>query len=161
MELNAKMMNLLNNLKFKKKLILLILFPLFASLYFSSINLIQLTDKRSTLSQIQALITVTVANNALVHELQKERGATAVFLGSQGKKFSQELANQRTETDQALMLFNKKLSNFNSDYEQANSITSDIKGSLARLINMRSRIDKLSIPLSEAIGYYTTLNKIK
>ena len=153
------MMNLLNNLKFKKKLILLILFPLLASLYFSAINLIQLASKQSTLSQIQALITVTVANNALVHELQKERGATALFLGSQGKEFSQELANQRAETDQALAIYNKKLSAFNSDDTQTNTILSSINKSLSELSTIRRSSDKLSIPLSEAIGYYTKQNK--
>ena len=77
-------MNLLNNLVFKQKLILLVLIPLLATLYFSLTNLHALTSKQGQLEDIQELITLTIANNALVHELQKERGATAVYLGSMG-----------------------------------------------------------------------------
>ncbi len=40
-------------------------------------------------------------SSALVHELQKERGATALFLGSKGQRFKEELAAQRVSTDQA------------------------------------------------------------
>ena len=39
------------------------------------------------------------ALDALVHEQQKERGATAVFLSANGERFQSELANQRRATD--------------------------------------------------------------
>ncbi|WP_440877571.1 methyl-accepting chemotaxis protein [Thalassotalea sp. PLHSN55] len=152
-------MNLLNNLKFKKKLILLILFPLIASLYFSLLNLGQLTEKRGRLTQIQALTSVTVANNALVHELQKERGATAVFIGSQGKKFTTELANQRADTDIAVANLNQQLLQFESDNSEVNRIIADVESSLAKLNDIRHRADNFSIKMSDAISYYTNQNK--
>ena len=105
-------MNLLNNLVFKQKLILLVLIPLLATSYFSLSNLNALTSKQGQLENIQELISLTVANNALVHELQKERGATAVYLGSKGDKFSDELKEQRKLTNQAHINLNKKLKNF-------------------------------------------------
>ena len=39
------------------------------------------------------------ALETLVHEQQKERGATAVFMSSQGNRFRPELSNQRRATD--------------------------------------------------------------
>ena len=45
------------------------------------------------------LTSVSVAINEFVHESQKERGRTGVFVGSRGAKFRQELAGQRRSTD--------------------------------------------------------------
>jgi len=39
-----------------------------------------------------------------VHELQKERGATAGYLGSKGKKFSDTLSSQKQNTNQKINL---------------------------------------------------------
>ena len=151
-------MRLLNNQSFKKKLILLVALPLIASLYFSIAKLNDLTSRQGQLSQIQSLSSLTVANNALVHELQKERGATAVFLGSQGKSFKAELQNQRKNTDKALAQLEAISSNFHSDYPSVNTIVSDINNSLSKLMATRKSIDSLSIALGDAIQYYTSQN---
>jgi methyl-accepting chemotaxis protein len=151
-------MNLLNNLMFKQKLILLVLVPLLATLYFSLSNLNTLTAKQVQLEDIQELITLTVANNALVHELQKERGATAVYLGSKGEKFASELKAQRQLTNIARTFLNTGLKEFSSDNDTVNNIILTIKSGLLRLDSIRTRSDALSISLNEAIGYYTTQN---
>ncbi|PKH86318.1 methyl-accepting chemotaxis protein [Colwellia sp. Bg11-28] len=151
-------MNLLNNLVFKQKLILLVLIPLLATLYFSLNNLNILTSKQGQLEEIHDLITLTVANNALVHELQKERGATAVYLGSKGEKFSYELKEQRKLTDKAHTLLNAKLKVFSSENDKVNNIILTVKNGLLKLDRIRARSDELSISLNDAIGYYTTQN---
>jgi methyl-accepting chemotaxis protein len=151
-------MNLLNNLVFKQKLILLVLIPLLATLYFSLKNLNILTSKQGQLEEIHDLITLTVANNALVHELQKERGATAVYLGSKGEKFSYELKEQRKLTDKAHTLLNAKLKVFSSENDKVNNIILTVKNGLLKLDRIRARSDELSISLNDAIGYYTTQN---
>lgn len=151
-------MNLLNNLVFKQKLILLVLIPLLATLYFSLNNLNTLTSKQGQLEEIHDLILLTVANNALVHELQKERGATAVYLGSKGEKFSYELTEQRKLTNKAHTLLNEKLKGFSSENDKVNNIVLTIKSGLLKLEGIRARSDRLSISLSDAIGYYTIQN---
>lgn len=147
------------NLAFNKKLILLILFPLLATLYFSLNNLNYLNFKQNQLSEIQELITLTVANNALVHELQKERGATAVFIGSKGTKFSRELKEQRKLTNEANTHLQKQLSSFSSNNNEIINIISIIKRGLTNLDSIRNNVNNFSIPLGEAISYYTNQNK--
>lgn len=151
-------MNLFKNLVFKQKLILLVLIPLLATLYFSLNHLNTLTSKQGQLEDIQELITLTVANNALVHELQKERGATAVYIGSKGNRFSDELKQQRKLTNKALIHLDGMLKNFSSDNDHVNEILVTIQSGLSKLDDIRSRSDKFSISLSEAIGYYTAQN---
>jgi methyl-accepting chemotaxis protein len=49
--------------------------------------------------RIAAVTELAVASSALVHELQKERGLSAGFIGSKGEKFRDALSKQRGDTD--------------------------------------------------------------
>ena len=53
----------------------------------------------TAISNLRTLVDATTAIGALSHELQKERGATALFLGSAGKQFRAELGTQRRASD--------------------------------------------------------------
>jgi len=152
-------MKLINNLNFKSKLIALVSLPLLGCLYFSITHLVAVIDSKEQLTQVQSLLTLTVATNSLVHELQKERGATAVYIGSKGKKFSSEMASQRRTTDQAKTQFNQSLANFSSKNSTINDIISTITQSLNQLDKVRQGSSQLSLPLAQAIGYFTGQNK--
>ena len=54
------------------------------------------------MSIIAPLTELSVVYSELVHELQKERGMTAGFIGSKDTKFANKLKNQRQNTDQKL-----------------------------------------------------------
>lgn len=151
-------MNLINNLVFKQKLILLVLIPLLATLYFSLNHLKILSSKQEQLEDIQALTSITITNNALVHELQKERGATAVYLGSNGAKFTNELREQRKLTNKARQNLDAKLKSFSSDNADVNQIISVTQNQLTKLDGIRASADNFAILMSKAIGYYTALN---
>lgn len=151
-------MNLLNNLAFKNKLVLLMLAPLLATLYFSLTSLNLLISQKNQLSEVKQLIALTVVNNALVHELQKERGATALYIGSHGSKFTYELKEQRKLTDNAHSNLKQELVNFSSENKKLMQIITTIESDLSGLANIRDQSDTFSIPLSEAISYYTNQN---
>lgn len=98
------------------------------------------------------------ATNSLVHELQKERGQSAGFLGSKGEKFKESLPSQRQLTDQRL----QELKDIFSLYSYADEITryiGNVKNSLDQLSAIRNRVDLLQIPLAEAIRFYTQNNE--
>lgn len=151
-------MNILNNLAFKQKLFLLVLLPLICCLYFGILNLAQTMDNQDRLSAGQEFLSLAIVNNSLVHELQKERGMTAVFIGSKGEKYTNELNNQRRITDQANTKMTQALSAFSSENSEVNDIVAGIKSELNKLPSMRNKIDSLSISLGEALGYYTKQN---
>lgn len=96
---------------------------------------------------------------ALVHEMQKERGMSAGYLGSQGIKFKSALAQQRKLTDNNASILKGFLEeeSFEDDIETQ---LSQLIGRLGQLKNNRARIDSLDMPLSEALRYYTGNNKI-
>ena len=114
------------------------------------------------MSKADAFSKVSVSASLLVHELQKERGASAGFLGSKGQKFRAELSAQRDATSKALAEYRVILDAFPAQ-TYPDSIRNAVRegsNQLARLDRMRDRVSAMDIPAVEAIGYYTGMNKL-
>ncbi len=153
-------MSFFRNLSIRSKLQLIILLPLsILCLCMASI----LSDKYTTVVNNQEaahLIELSVAASELVHELQKERGASAIYLGSKGQRFTTELSNQRRNTDTALKSYKTVAAKTHAIHkagglrQSMDAISSDLNA----LESMRGKISSLSIPLPQAIGFLTALN---
>ncbi len=126
------------------------LFALGISVYFW-----QKYRSAETIKQISVLINAT---SCLVHELQKERGMSAGFISSGGKKFASALRKQREETDVAMGSFKGSLLTEIPDQKLINKLEM-IKGEINRLEEIRRRVDSLNIDKKEAVEFYTNLNR--
>ena len=150
-------MNFIKELSFKNKIILLLSLPLLGLLYFSS-SVISTEYQRSL--EAEKLVQLVIMGNSissLVHELQKERGATAVYLGSGGKRFSSEVSTQRRLTDEKRADLELFLTGF--DYSSLND--DKLKKTLMdleKLSAIRSDASALNIPVKQVISYFTGLN---
>ncbi|MEZ9791215.1 methyl-accepting chemotaxis protein, partial [Vibrio splendidus] len=116
---------------------------------------VETTSEMSSLNQLTRL---SVVYSELVHELQKERGMTAGFIGSQGTKFVSELRAQRTSADNRRNQRTEYWQSAEIDLPQISRLNTEISQSLNQITSIRNRVDSQSIPLSEALGYYTKLN---
>lgn len=148
----------MKNLSFKYKLLLLIALPVLIStilLVQQVLNSYKVNQQSGELSIYTALVTV---NSALVHELQKERGATAGFIGSKGEQFSDVLAQQRQSTLQSKQQWDSFISQNDIDDVELHALMNEVSQQLASINDIRLRVDSLQIPLSEALKYYTSLN---
>ncbi len=153
-------MQFLNNMKLSRLIIVVAMVPILAMMVFSTQTVLKEIAKSSAMGDLGQLTKLAVKMSNLVHEQQKERGATAGYLGSSGKKFVTELPAQRKLTDAKRAELEKFLAgfdaqNFGSKFEQ------DLKAMLSDLGQMkaiRTQVDSLSIPAPKAIGYYTGLN---
>ena len=94
-----------------------------------------------------------------VHELQKERGRSAGFLGSKGVQFTAELRDQRALTDQTLAQLDALLRAFDAARFGPAFATKLRSGltTLGQLADRRSAISSLSFSATESTGYYTAL----
>lgn len=122
------------------------------------ISLLSNISTYSKASQNQLLVAYVKVSMDLVHELQKERGMSAGFLGSGGKNFVSELRNQRKLSDQRFNDFKNFVQNGNGT-NLDNSVLQTAKniiGELNGLPGMRSRVDNLNIELGSALGFYTS-----
>ncbi len=108
--------------------------------------------------RIEEIADIVRSASYLVHELQKERGMSAGFIGSKGKKFSSALKNQRSSTDSAVETFRNSLPKDVED-ERLSELLSSIEEMLRGLGDIRDRVDSLSISKKEVVSFYTELNR--
>ncbi len=149
----------ISNLSFRKKIFTMLTLPMLGFLWLSISAIVNNINIKNEMSTIASLTILSVVYSELVHELQKERGMTAVFLGSKGTKFREKLRSQRKNTDQKRI---KKTSFWSEQFFTLNDVVqlnSSIDQVLQKIASIRQRVDAQSISTGEALAYYTQLNK--
>jgi len=111
-------------------------------------------------SKAKEALKVSKSLAVLLHETQIERGATAGFLGSKGKKFSSKLIAQRAITDKKIKKFKALLKNVNINRYPKNvkKYLTLILNNISELKKIRTQVDQFNITASKAIKYYTNMN---
>jgi len=144
-----KNMTIKNKLLFLSVTVLVVIFAYAAKISYDSYYTYA-NDKKT-----QKLIEVSIKMSALLHELQKERGASAGFLSSNGTKFGDILPKQQKDTDVKIQELKTYCTTCDGEY------SSLIKGKfdLDSVKQMRERVNSLSISTKEAVAFYTALNK--
>ena len=154
-------MNYLRQLYFRAKVLLLTV-PAVIGLLILGINSIlsslQLSQSADEISDLTMLSTF---NSALVHEMQKERGKTAAFLGSKGQAFGDTLRSQRKLTNAALQKRRDYIQDHqdNINHKDVLRALDSINADLSKLSSIRTQVDGQSIDLPKAIEFYTASHK--
>jgi methyl-accepting chemotaxis protein len=152
--------SLFRDLKIRNKILLLVSVPLLAlSLFaFELISANKNLHKQS--SKFEQLVNLTLLSSALLHETQKERGASAGFIGSKGAKFSQIVKAQRQLTDVRLSSFNDLLRSLSMTVygEEVVQNKRALGELLKELPSKRMAVDELRISVDEQLRYYTSIN---
>jgi methyl-accepting chemotaxis protein len=149
---------LLNNLKLRNKLAVMLLAPLLGLLFFSGIQIQSRSAAVTELGRVEDLADLNARLNGAVHELQRERGRSSLFAGSGGKSYGAELAEQRRVTDTALASTSEYLTLFKAA-EYGATFKTELDTVVKQINDLpahRQAIDALSIPAKEITGFYTT-----
>ena len=149
----------ISNLSFRKKIFTLLALPMFGFLWLSISAIIDNVNIKNEMSTIAPLTELSVVYSELVHELQKERGMTAGFLGSKGAKFGDKLRNQRQNTNQKRTNKTSFWRDHDFKLDGVIQLNSSIEQALQKIDSIRQQVDAQSISLGAAITYYTQLNK--
>ena len=147
-----------SDMKFKSKIFLLVALPVIGFLWLGISTIYQSYSTTSEMTQITKLTKLSVVYSQLVHELQKERGASAGFLGSKGTKFADVLTQQRQQTDQKITRLKQYWQKDKVEQQQMTALYHTIINSLGNIESIRNRVDDLSITTPKALAYYTNLN---
>ncbi len=153
-------MNFINNLKIKNKLFLMLLLPIVCLLYFSLNGIWEKNKIAGDMKDLQELSSLAVKVSALVHETQKERGMTALFMGSKGGEAVSKLSEQKTETDKKITDLQGFLKGFNSEkfgLEFKGSLDNALRN-LDNIKNKRDSVSTLKVSTAEIVDYYTNMN---
>ncbi|HAC33290.1 MAG TPA: hypothetical protein DCF45_02100, partial [Gammaproteobacteria bacterium] len=92
---------IMDRLPLRYKLILLAAPTLLLVVAVTVVDILNLTEANRDLQVAQRVSHLVAHNSALVHELQKERGLSAGYLGNRGEQFAKKLKQQRNLTDAA------------------------------------------------------------
>ncbi len=149
----------LNNLKIRDKLLLLLAIPSIALFFFASVTIIDKNSQYRTAHTNQQLHRLAESLSIVVDDFQKERDLSAGFRGSQGRQFMPELLSQRQLTDQNLQRTNlaKKLELIANQLPQFFEQSTTIMKKLQQHQSERSANDNLNTPYNP-FGYYSEIN---
>ncbi|MGZ4958901.1 MAG: methyl-accepting chemotaxis protein [Methylomonas sp.] len=149
----------LTAMTFNHKLATLSLIPLGGLLLLAGISIEKQIDQIKATQSVIQLANFSVHASALVHELQKERGMSSLYLSSKGQEFGQEVEQQRAITDSKFKELKDfiRASTFASSTSLQESVTT-VQKQADELQNTRYGISQLNLSPKIAIDFYTNLN---
>lgn len=116
----------------------------------TAITVFERAAQRSEMARVADLISLATRISAFVHEAQRERGASSLFVGSKGTQFGTELAAQRERTDATV----RGLAEAVSDADLGGR-SGGFAQALSGLAAQRRSIDALGLAPPQAAAYYT------
>ncbi len=153
-------MKFMDQLNFSKKLYLLLAIPVFALAIYTMIAFYSTYVNVTKYSALKELSALSVKISNVIHETQKERGLSAGFVSSHGKKFKEQLAQQRKLTDRQINALSDFLNHLSSEstvpeFEQKLEKALDKVSSLQTI---RKSVDNLGMTSVEMITLYSSMN---
>lgn len=146
-------------IKYKLNLITVIVVSF--ALIIIAITLKNTLTNNALITQAQELNTLSQKLSLVIHETQKERGASAGFIGSKGKQFGDMLPKQRVRTNKKYDKLTTYINSLDLDSfpKELNSEITALNSDMSKISQIRSQVDSLSIGLGEVVAYYTGMNK--
>jgi len=113
----------------------------------------------TAIANLRTLVDATTAIGTLSHELQKERGASALYLGSGGTQFRAELDAQRRSSDSAAEALGKALPPLRGQtaFKDFLGAIADAETLLGALRDRRGDVDRLALKGPDSFAFYTRL----
>ncbi|MEA3373400.1 MAG: methyl-accepting chemotaxis protein [Campylobacterota bacterium] len=145
----------------KQKLnLMVLLISIFVVLNIGKTVYTAVTEKQQ-LQEISVLNGLSKKLSLLIHETQKERGASAGFIGSKGTKFVDILPAQHSSTDKRhneykSYLNTMDLNDFSGELQKE---INEVNNYLSRIEAMRSDVKSLKASVKDAVVFYTTMNR--
>ncbi len=146
-------------IKYKLNLITVIVVSF--ALIIIAITLKNTLTNNAVIKQAQELNVLSQKLSLVIHETQKERGASAGFIGSKGSQFGDILPKQRTATTKEYGELEAYINTLELDSfpKELSSEISAFKSDMSKISQIRSEVDSLSIGLGTVVAYYTGMNK--
>jgi len=151
---------MLDNLSIKSKMMLIVFMPAIVIFVLLSIIGDKNYEQGKELANIEQATILATKISALVHNTQKERGASAGFVGSGGKKFIDTMPSIRKDTDKTrseMEAFYRSM-DFSVYPKKMKAHMDDAMNRLSQLDATRANISSLSYDVAQTVGYYTPLN---
>ncbi|HVR61310.1 MAG TPA: nitrate- and nitrite sensing domain-containing protein [Polyangia bacterium] len=146
------------NVRIRTKLLAITLVPLLGLAYLSISRSVELAGQARSASALRLTTELAVAMGNLIHETQRERGMTSIFVSSKGTKFGPELDRQRAETDKRQAEYQAFVASEDKALASALASLADANVALRRLPEIRARASRLQADAKEGLVYFTNMN---
>jgi methyl-accepting chemotaxis protein len=149
---------MLATINIRQRLMLAIVAPILVLIGLAGYDLKAKWDVRSEMAWLVPAAQDVANLSRLVHELQRERGASSVVLSSKGAQMRDDLAAQRKRSDafrDAAIASLKRLSAI--DNGELRDTVSKSESALGELNGKRSEVDALSIAPPASLSFYSRL----
>ena len=149
----------LANMKLRTKLFALALAPLLGVLWLAAMQISESWHERAAMEKATSLARVASALGDMVAALQREAGATAVFVGSQGKEMAGALPALRDATSKSVAAVTAAAAeaDFSRTGGDAAVLFGKARTDLDRLQDRRQLVDGQKLSAQEINDYYTPL----
>jgi methyl-accepting chemotaxis protein len=147
----------LNNIKIPVRIAIACLVPMLAFVAFALKDIVEKHSVYSTADRIVAIANTAPKISGLIHELQKERGATAGFVNSKGAAFAEALPAQRALTDKATADWRQTMDALNPSVLSAKfkADLDSVRSAFDALNDTRTSADRFSTTAQSTSSYYT------
>lgn len=152
------MTGFLSNRPIGLRIAVTLLLPVLCLVFFAGAMVLERRAVMAEMAALERLAAVASDISAVVHELQKERGASAGFIGAKGGAFASPLDAQRRETDAAIGRLRDTLAAFDAKAYGADFVRrlEAQRSRLGELAGVRTKVSDFSMPMGEMVGWYTT-----
>lgn len=158
--MKSKLEGFLGNLSLRVKLSTLLLIPALVAVFFAYTQISENQKVAGDLAKMEGLSGLAVRLSALVHETQKERGATGLYMGSGGTEHGSTLNDQRGNTDGQVVQLNDFLRTFDDGAFGSNfeSNLASLVSDLSKFDSHRTSVTNLEFGVGDGLGFYTRFN---
>ncbi|EWH01962.1 hypothetical protein Q427_11285 [Halomonas sp. BC04] len=139
------------------QILLLLALPMVALLGLASAEVLNRWKLANDMAALDELVVLSTRSGEVIHQLQRERGVSAILLGSEGAQGRDTLIEQRRLTDAARQELNSLLATFEAERFGAD-FEAELSGALARISRLdeiRNAIDREGIAGLESNAYFT------
>lgn len=144
-------MSVLRNISLSRKLLLILLFPMIGFLWLAGLFV---ADNAQTLRMMDRTVQASAVAqqiSQLITTLQRERGASGVYLGSRGQVMKNRLPRMRADTDQAISALRAT--------GGSDQLLEKLMLSLDDLQNIRGQVDSFSLTNQQSGARFTEIIK--
>lgn len=147
----------LANLGLGKKLFVAVAIPFVVAFALTGYYIAIKWSARAEMVKLKELATGVAEISRLVHELQRERGASAVFVGSKGEQLREELPAQRKLTDgqRAVVMSRMAQLRATNGGGEFNAEIASAENAVDALDATRKQIDSFSISATQSNTYFS------
>ncbi len=146
---------LLGNMRFTRKMALALSVPMAGVVVLSSLLVWEQVDASRRAADLASVTRLSVGMTSLVHELQKERGSSSIFLSGKRDEDRRRLDGVRTASDGKLAELTRQFADARFRDPQVAQAMTGARDALSQLSGLRTGVDGLSQSSMEVVKGYT------